>query len=94
LSAANGCTPSYAKYFYSKHMLSIDKVELLLSKIEEHKKLSFDKVYAEQLYMDFNKQVFDDEDNLLILKSFLRDKQVVLLAPGKSVLKFKFHFYF
>lgn len=87
LSATNGCTPSYAKYFYSKHMLSIDKVELLLSKIEEHKKLSFDKVYAEQLYMDFNKQVFDDEDNLLILKSFLRDKQVVLLAPGKSVLR-------
>ena len=50
LSAMNQCTPSYASYFYNKHTLTIEQINDLLGRIEETKKISFDKEYAEKLY--------------------------------------------
>ena len=54
LSSANHCTPSYAGHFYNRHMLPIDQVGELLSMIDEGKKISFDKNYAEELYRKYN----------------------------------------
>jgi 4-hydroxy 2-oxovalerate aldolase len=86
LSSANHCTPSYASHFYNKHMLPIDQVGELLSMIDEEKKISFDRNYAEQLYRQYNesKQV---DDTLVVndLVHILRGKQVLLLAPGMSL---------
>ena len=54
LSSINHCSPSYASYFYNKHMLSIDKINELLTLIKEDKKISFDKKYAEEIYRKYN----------------------------------------
>lgn len=87
LSAVNQCTPSYASHFYNKHMLPIDQVGELLGLILPEKKISFDKVYAEELYQEYNasKTVLDSivvED----LKREFEDKDVLLVAPGKSIV--------
>lgn len=86
LSSANHCTPSYASYFYNKHMLPIDQVGELLSMISEEKKISFDREYAEELYRQYNEsKSVDDTAIIEELKSEMIGKTVLLIAPGKSV---------
>jgi len=87
LSAINHCTPSYAGHFYSKHMLPIEQVSELLGLIREDKKISFDKEYAEQLYLDYNaRRKRDDAEVIEHLKEIVKGKKVLLVAPGKSIL--------
>ena len=86
LSSANHCTPSYSSYFYNKHMLPIDQVGELLGMIKEDKKISFDQVYAEELYRNYNeRKVVNDEKTVSDLKTELIGKRVLLIAPGKSI---------
>jgi 4-hydroxy 2-oxovalerate aldolase len=90
LSSANHCTPSYASHFYNKHQLPIDQVAELLGLIDENKRISFDKEYAEELWRKYNesKQV-DDSVVLSEMSMMVRDKTVLLVAPGKSILSHK-----
>ncbi|MBR4343419.1 MAG: aldolase catalytic domain-containing protein [Lachnospiraceae bacterium] len=86
LSSAYHCTPSYASHFYNKHMLPIDQVGELLSMIEDEKKISFDKEYAEELYRQYNeRKSVDDTAVINELENEFSQKMVLLVAPGKSV---------
>lgn len=86
LSAVNHCTPSYASHFYNKHMLPIDQVGELLSMINEEKKISFDKDYAEELYRQYNeRKSVDDSETVKELKNIFCGKKILLVAPGKSI---------
>lgn len=88
LSSINHCTPSYASHFYNKHMLPIDQVAELLSSISEDKKVSFDKGYAERLYLEYNaRKKADDTKIIECLKNKIKQKRVLLIAPGKSILE-------
>lgn len=84
LSAVNHCTPNYASYFYNKHMLPIEQVNNLLSQIPEEKKISFDQFFAEELYRTYNEaKVVDDSEVVEELRTVLRGRTVLLVAPGK-----------
>ena len=88
LSSINHCSPSYAAHFYNKHMLPIEQVAELLGMIAEDKKISFDKQYAEELYLKYNSdKVFDDTETIERLRDRFIGKKVLLIAPGKSILK-------
>ena len=88
LSAVSQCTPSYASYFYNKHMLPIDQVGKLLQMIEPEKKNSFDKNYAEQLYRCYNEsKVVEDANVVEELRNQFAGKKILLVAPGKSITK-------
>ena len=88
LSSANHCTPSYASHFYNKHMLPIDQVGELLSLIDENKKISFDKEYAEELYRHYNEsKEVDDSAVVEELKKAFDGKTLLLIAPGKSIVE-------
>ena len=90
LSSINHCTPSYASHFYNKHMLPIDQVAELLGMVAEEKRISFDKNYAEELYRHYNsKNNFDDSETISRLKKMLNNKEVLLIAPGKSIISAK-----
>ncbi len=87
LSSTNHCTPSYASHFYNKHMLPIDQVSELLAMIDEEKKISFDKDYAEKLYREYNeRKTVDDSEAVEDLTRELSKKRVLIVAPGKSVI--------
>lgn len=87
LSAINHCTPSYAGHFYGKHMLPIEQVSELLGLIREDKKISFDKEYAEQLYLEYNaRRKCDDTEAIGRIKNAVKGKKVLLIAPGKSIV--------
>lgn len=87
LSSINHCTPSYAGHFYNKHMLPIDQVAELLSLIREDKKISFDKEYAEQLYLEYNaRKERDDTETVRELKSIFEGKRILVIAPGRTII--------
>ncbi len=86
LSSVNHCTPSYAGHFYKKHMLPVDQVAELLGMIAEEKKISFDKEYAEQLYLSYNARRRANDDPIIQkLTAVICGKRVLLLAPGKRL---------
>lgn len=90
LSSANHCTPSYASHFYNKHQLPIDQVSELLSMITDDKKISFDKNYAEELWRNYNEsKEIDDTSVVAELKTVFNNKKLLLIAPGKSIIKYK-----
>lgn len=85
LSSINHCTPSYAAHFYKKHMLGVDQVAELLGMISEDKKVSFDKDYAEQLYLEYNaRNIGNDDAAVSALKARIAGHSVLVIAPGKS----------
>lgn len=90
LSALNGCTPSYAAHFYKKHTMTIDCLSELLSRIDDDKKISFDKEYAENLYRKYNeRKSVDDNEILENIKNDIIGKDIFIVAPGKSIEKEK-----
>lgn len=90
LSSINHCTPSYASHFYNKHMLPIDQVAELLGMVAEEKRISFDKNYAEELYRQYNsKNNFDDSETITRLKKVFNNKEILLIAPGMSIITSK-----
>lgn len=89
LSAAHHCTPSYASFFYNRHMLPIDQVDELLGLIPEEKKISFDREFAENLYREYNeRKTVDDTAVVEELKQIFFGKTVLIIGPGKSIIKF------
>lgn len=50
LSSQYHCSPTYAAWYYKEKGLPIEKVETLLDKISEEKRISFDCEYAQELY--------------------------------------------
>lgn len=90
LSSINHCTPSYAGHFYKKHMLPVEQVAQLLSMIDEEKKISFDKAYAEQLYLSYNARRHQDDDPAIrLLTQQIQGKKVLLIAPGRRLVEGK-----
>lgn len=86
LSSVNHCTPSYAGHFYKKHMLPVEQVAELLGLIAEEKKISFDKEYAEQLYLTYNaRRHHNDDPAVRQLTGDIQGKKVLLIAPGKRL---------
>lgn len=86
LSSVNHCTPSYASYFYNKHMLPIDQVGELLGMIKAEKRISFDEEYARELYLQYRADgAYDDEKAVAELKAAIRGRDVLIIAPGKSI---------
>ncbi len=87
LSSENHCSPSYAKYFYDKHMLPVNDVGKLLSLIDAEKRISFDKDYAEELYRKYNAdKTVDDSDAIRELASEFEGRSVLVVGPGKSIV--------
>ena len=86
LSSINHCTPSYAGHFYKKHMLPVEQVSELLGMISEDKKISFDKEYADRLYLTYNaRRHYNDDPTIQVLRRAVRGKKVLLIAPGKKL---------
>ena len=86
MCAANKCHPNYLNYYQKKGNLSQSGLDELLSRVEpEERKLLYDKEYAEQLYQEFIRERFDDEAVCRRLGDALKDREVLLIGPGKNI---------
>lgn len=85
LAASNHCHPNYVKALMDNHTLSIKSINEILDKIEDDKKLMFDKSYIEELYYEYQNEECNDAQSLKELSIALKDKNILLLGPGSTL---------
>ena len=85
LAATNHCHPNYAKYLVDKQTVPVEIINKLLQNIPDDKKSIYDSNLIQQIYLDNFSKIVDDSAILKQLSSVLRDKNILLLAPGKTL---------
>lgn len=85
ISASNDCHPDYVSYLLNKKTLSVKSINDILKKIEENKKLLYDKEYIEDLYVNYQKHECDDEHDYLVLSELFKEKKILVIGPGASI---------
>ena len=89
ISAAHNAHPNYAGYLDDKKTLTIEDMNEIFEMMSEEKKISFDKNYIEDLYLQFMATGRVQEEHKVELKEKLSGKCVLLIAPGKSSVEEK-----
>jgi 4-hydroxy 2-oxovalerate aldolase len=89
LSAANNCHPNYATFLSDKNTLTVKSISEILEKLPLEKKNNFDKNYAEELYLEYQKHNIDDTEIINQLKDKFKEKEVLIIAPGSSLNKYE-----
>lgn len=86
LAASKDCHPNYVTYLMDKKKLSVKSINEILDKLEDDRKLLYDREYAEQLYVEYQKKECDDARDRAHLRKWLLGRTVLLLAPGNNVI--------
>jgi 4-hydroxy 2-oxovalerate aldolase len=86
LAAINGCHPNYASYLTNKQTLPVKSISTILRMIEPEKRSLFDKEIIEHKYKEFQEREIDDSLTLKTLYQSIERKNVLLIAPGHSII--------
>lgn len=77
------------KQLLKRHNLKSKDLRGIIEMLDDVQKKSYDYALLEKLYVQYFDSPVDDTDSVSTLMSELKDKNIVLLAPGKSVQKYK-----
>ena len=86
LAASNKCHPNYVQFLMDKHTLSVRSICTILEKIDEEKKLLYDKEYIAKKYYEFQKHECDDSNANIELAKRFEGKDILILGPGCSIV--------
>lgn len=86
LSAAHNVHPNYASFFEDKNTLTAEAMEELFTMMDDDKKVSYDKMYAEDIYIQYMATGQTQEEHRGELITRVVDKDILLIAPGRSVV--------
>lgn len=89
LSASLNCHPNYAIYLAEKDSLPVAPFHDLLAGISDEDKMEFSKDKAEAYYRKYLENPIDDSSARADLAADLKDKKVLVLAPGMSIVEHK-----
>lgn len=84
LSAKHNAHPNYAGYLDSKKTLTVEAMDEIFAMMDEDMKISYDKDYAEELYVKYMARGNVNEERLAEFKNLLAGKSVLIVAPGSS----------
>lgn len=87
LSAKFNLHRNYAEFLLDKGRLRAKQINQILASIEEHKKTAYDETYIEDLYQKFQNHEVNDSKLILQLHEELKERKVLILAPGSSIIK-------
>lgn len=86
LSAKYNLHRNYSEYLLSKGKLRAKDINYILASIVKSKKAAFDKDYIEMLYQKYQNVACDDTKGKEILKEMIRGRNILILAPGSSLV--------
>ena len=89
LSARYNCHPNYAGYFADKNTLSNKSMRQLLASLPTEVKNHYSADLAEKYYQEFQMKYVDDSEVLSKLKDEIGGREVLILAPGKTLIEHK-----
>lgn len=84
ISASHNAHPNYAGYLDAKKTLTFEDINNIFDMMDEDKKVSYDRAYIERLYLKYQEKDRVQEEHLSDLKKRLKDKSVMMIAPGQS----------
>lgn len=84
LSAKHNAHPNYASYLDAKKTLTVENMDEIFSMMDDGKRVSFDKAYIEELYVQYLATGRTQNLHLAELKSRIEHKAVLIIAPGRS----------
>lgn len=85
IAAVHECHPNYATYLSNMQTLFVKDINRIIGAIKEEKKNTFDKSYIKSLYSEYQRHNYDDATTILELKKICIDKEVLLIAPGRTI---------
>lgn len=85
LSARYNSHPNYASYLDDKKTLTIENMDDIFSIIDDEKRNTFDRDYIENLYLRYLSREEKKEYHIEKLKKQVSNKDVLIIAPGKSI---------
>ena len=89
LSAQKGLHRTYAEFLLNKWKLKTSDIESILDKVERSEAELFNEKYINDLYKDYLSVEVDDICDRERIKKNLREKDILLVAPGNSISRQK-----
>lgn len=86
LSAKFNLHRNYAEFLLGKGRLRAKQINQILAGIEENRKTAYDEAYAEELYRRFQNHEIEDGPLTGKLKEELSGREVLIIAPGHSIV--------
>ncbi len=80
--------PNNILYLTDKYRLKSKDIKYIISGISEDKRQRYDYDNIARVYSDYQSSVIDDNESIQYLKKKLEHQNVVILAPGKSVIDY------
>lgn len=87
IASVAGCHPNYATFLMNKQTLHAKDIHIILSNLKNEKRALFDKEYIANEYLKYLSHHINDSDTQQKIYEELKDKNILLLAPGKSLKK-------
>lgn len=88
LSARFNLHRNYSEYYLKKGDLTNKDINHILSQFDPSKKTSFDSLYADNMYERYKNYRINDTEDWESLKVQLRGKDILLVAPGATLLDY------
>lgn len=85
LSAIENCHPNYASYLIKKETLNIEDIFKILSLLPVDQRELYHPDLIEKLYLSFQSFQVDDKDTLEKIHKIVQGREVLVLAPGKTL---------
>lgn len=85
VSAANHCHPNYTTFLLNKQTLHVQDIQAILSQLSPDRSGVFDKEYANERYLAYMEHHIDDDRTIGQLSKILIEKNIYVLAPGRSL---------
>ena len=80
------CHPDYASFLLNKQTLTMEDIEKIIIAIPQKHRALYNKVLIEELYVNYQNKAIKDNDAIAQIVELLEEKEILILAPGKSLL--------
>lgn len=84
LSARHNSHPNYAGYLDARKTLTVENINEIFNMMDEEKKSNYDTEYIESLYFRYL-EGRKEKHGIETLENFLKGKEVLIIAPGRTV---------
>jgi 4-hydroxy 2-oxovalerate aldolase len=87
IASVHKCHPNYANYLINKQTITVKDIHSIIKTLDVNKRTLYDEKYITEMYLSYQKHYIDDSESLKKIKSICGDKEVLVLAPGNSLVK-------
>ena len=87
LAASMRCHPNYSSFLMDKASISVENISEILAMIPDDKRSNYDEKLIQDLYLKYQKNEVNDDALLEELRRAVQDRPILVLAPGKSIVK-------